>query len=83
MGDHSGPSDERGTSLFERLNRVLEEAGFDAIVEGLCAVFYASRLAGASSFVSVLYLQHQPNTLSKLPLEALFDEHGPDEQGYS
>ena len=33
-----------GHPFFERLNRVLEEAGFDAFVEGLCAVFYASRL---------------------------------------
>ena len=32
-----------GHPFFERLNRVLEEAGFDAFVEGLCAVFYASR----------------------------------------
>ena len=33
-----------GHPFFERLNRVLEEAGFDAFVEGLCAVFYASPL---------------------------------------
>ena len=30
--------------FFERLNRVLEEAGFDAFVEQLCAVFYAARM---------------------------------------
>ena len=33
-----------GHPFFERLNRVLEEAGFDAFVEGLCAVFYAARM---------------------------------------
>ena len=37
-----------GHSFFERLNQVLEEAGFDAFVEGLCAVFYASRLGRPS-----------------------------------
>ena len=37
-----------GHPFFERLNRVLEEAGFDAFVEGLCAVFYASRLGRSS-----------------------------------
>ena len=37
-----------GHPFFERLNRVLEEAGFDAFVEGLCAVFYASRLGRPS-----------------------------------
>ena len=30
------------------LNRVLEEAGFDAFVEGLCAVFYAARMGRPS-----------------------------------
>ncbi len=29
-----------GHPFFERLNRVLEEAGFDAYVEELCAVFF-------------------------------------------
>ena len=37
-----------GHPFFERLNRVLEEAGFDAFVEGLGAVFYASRLGRPS-----------------------------------
>ena len=37
-----------GHPFFERLNRVLEEAGFDAFVEGLCAVFYAARLGRPS-----------------------------------
>ena len=37
-----------GHPFSERLNRVLEEAGFDAFVEGLCAVFYASRLGRPS-----------------------------------
>ena len=31
-----------GHPFFERLNRVLDEAGFDAFVEGMCAVFYAA-----------------------------------------
>ena len=33
-----------GHPFFERLNRVLEDAGFDAFVEELCATFYADRL---------------------------------------
>ena len=37
-----------GHPFFERLNRVLEEAGFDAFVEGLCAVFYAVRMGRPS-----------------------------------
>ena len=37
-----------GHPFFERLNRVLEEAGFDAYVEGLCAVFYAARMGRPS-----------------------------------
>ena len=28
-----------GHPFYERLNRVLEESGFDAFVEGLCSVF--------------------------------------------
>ena len=36
-----------GHPFFERLNRVLEEAGFDAFVEGLCAAFYAERMGRA------------------------------------
>ena len=28
-----------GHPFFERLNRVLEEVGFDAFIEGLCAVY--------------------------------------------
>ena len=30
-----------GHPLYERLNRVLDEAGFDAFVEAQCASFYA------------------------------------------
>ena len=30
-----------GHPFYERLNRILEAAGFDAFVEGLCAPFYA------------------------------------------
>ena len=37
-----------GHPFFERLNRVLDDAGFDAFVEGLCAVFYASRMGRPS-----------------------------------
>ena len=31
-----------GHPFYERLNRILEAAGFDAFVEGLCAPFYAT-----------------------------------------
>ena len=31
-----------GHPFYERLNRILEAAGFDAFVEGLCAGFYAT-----------------------------------------
>ena len=37
-----------GHPFFERLNQVLEEAGFDAFVEGRCAVFYAARMGRPS-----------------------------------
>ena len=37
-----------GHPFFERLNRVLEDAGFDAFVESLCAVFYAARMGRPS-----------------------------------
>ena len=37
-----------GHPFFERLNRVLEEAGFDACVEQLCAMFYAARMGRPS-----------------------------------
>ncbi len=37
-----------GHPFFERLNRVLGESGFDALVEGLCAAFYADRLGRPS-----------------------------------
>ncbi len=33
-----------GHPFFERLNRILEESGFDAFVERLCSSFYAERL---------------------------------------
>ena len=38
-----------GHPFFERLNRVLEEAGFDAFVEELCAAFYAARMGPPES----------------------------------
>ena len=37
-----------GHPYFERLNRVLENCGFDAFVEELCATFYADRLGRPS-----------------------------------
>ncbi len=37
-----------GHPFFERLNRVLEDAGFDAFAESLCAVFYAARMGRPS-----------------------------------
>ena len=37
-----------GHPFFEGLNRVLEEAGFDAFVEQLCAAFYAARMGRPS-----------------------------------
>ena len=37
-----------GHPFFERLNRILEESGFDAFVEGLCSRFYAERLGRPS-----------------------------------
>ena len=37
-----------GHPFFERLNRVLSEAGFDAFVEKLCSVFYADRMGRPS-----------------------------------
>ena len=37
-----------GHPFFERLNRVLEDCGFDAFVEGLCSAFYAARLGRPS-----------------------------------
>ncbi len=37
-----------GHPFYERLNRVLDEAGFDAFVEGLCGAFYAARMGRPS-----------------------------------
>ena len=37
-----------GHPFFERLNRVLEDYGFDAFVEGLCSAFYAARMGRPS-----------------------------------
>ena len=34
--------------FFERLNRILEETGFDAFVEERCAPFYAERMGRPS-----------------------------------
>ena len=37
-----------GHSFYERLNQVLEKAGFDAFVEGLCGRFYAAGIGRPS-----------------------------------
>ena len=37
-----------GHPFYERLNRILEAAGFDAFVEGLCAQFYAAKMGRPS-----------------------------------
>ena len=37
-----------GHPFYERLNQVLEKAGFDAFVEGLCARFYAAGIGRPS-----------------------------------
>ena len=37
-----------GHPFFARLNRVLEDCGFDAFVEGLCSAFYAARMGRPS-----------------------------------
>ena len=37
-----------GHPFFERLNRILEDSGFDAFVEGLCSSFYADRMGRPS-----------------------------------
>ena len=41
MGAHGGSAEERWAPFYERLNRVLDEEGFDAFVEAQCASFYA------------------------------------------
>ena len=37
-----------GHPFYERLNQMLEKAGFDAFVEGLCERFYAARIGHPS-----------------------------------
>ena len=37
-----------GHPFYERLNQVLEKAGFDAFVEGLCERFYAAGIGPPS-----------------------------------
>ena len=37
-----------GHPFYARLNRVLDEAGFDAFVEGQCAPFYAATVGRSS-----------------------------------
>ena len=51
VADVGGPADlptNDGHPFFERLDRVLENSGFDAFVEELCAAFYADRLGRPS-----------------------------------
>ncbi len=49
VGDDGGFADERGASVLRASEPgVLDEAGFDAFVEGLCAVFYATRMGRPS-----------------------------------
>ena len=38
-----------GHPFYERLNRVLDDAGFDAFVEAQCASFYADGVGRAES----------------------------------
>ncbi|HET6843013.1 MAG TPA: transposase [Candidatus Angelobacter sp.] len=44
-----------GHPFYERLNEVLEQAGFDAFVEGRCARFYHARLGGPSLMPGVYF----------------------------
>ena len=41
VGAHGGSAEERWHPFYERLNRVLDEAGFEAFVEAQGASFYA------------------------------------------
>ena len=41
MGGQYGPPRSAGHPFYQRLNRVLDDAGFDAFVEEQCATFYA------------------------------------------
>ncbi len=45
-----------GHPFYERLNRILDEAGFDEFVEGLCAKFYAERV-GRPSLAPAVYFR--------------------------
>ena len=48
-----------GHPFYERLNRVLDEAGFDAFVEGQCATFYCAAgtlLTGWRSYWTMIML---------------------------
>ncbi len=44
-----------GHPFYERLNRILEDAGFDAFVEELCAEFYSERIGRPSLAPSVYF----------------------------
>ncbi len=45
-----------GHPFYERLNRILDQAGFDEFVEGLCAKFYAERM-GRPSLAPAVYFR--------------------------
>ena len=40
-----------GHPFYERLNRMLDDAGFDAFVEAQCAPFYADDIVAALGFL--------------------------------
>ena len=57
MGVQFGPAAQRGGHPFyERLNRILDAAGFDAFVEEQCAKFYADGV-GRPSLVPGRYFR--------------------------
>ena len=45
-----------GHPFYERLNRILDTAGFDEFAEGLCAKFYAERM-GRPSLAPAVYFR--------------------------
>ncbi len=45
-----------GHPFYERLNRILDKAGFDEFAEGLCAKFYAERM-GRPSLAPAVYFR--------------------------
>ena len=45
-----------GHPFYERLNKLLDEAGFDEHVEGLCGKFYAEKM-GRPSLAPAVYFR--------------------------